>query len=91
MQRAAQVRVVGRVQGVSFRYYTRQQALQEGLHGWVRNLANGDVQVWLQGEAGAVARMLQWLHQGPPSARVDLVEISACDPDPGFGTFEIRH
>jgi acylphosphatase len=89
--RALQIRVSGRVQGVSFRYYTREQALQEDLSGWVRNLANGDVDVWLQSDdEQALARMLQWLQHGPSLARVDRIEHSACAPDATLQGFEIR-
>ena len=46
----------------------------QGVRGWVRNLDDGRVEALLQGPHDQVDRMLSWLHHGPPSARVDLVE-----------------
>jgi len=66
--------VKGRVQGVFFRASTRDEARRLCLAGWVRNLADGSVETEFQGEKEAVNRMLNWLHGGPPSARVDAVE-----------------
>ena len=66
--------VAGRVQGVSYRYSTREQALQLGLVGWVRNLADGRVEVWAQGESSELQALLQWLWQGPELALVSSVE-----------------
>jgi acylphosphatase len=87
---ARRVRVSGRVQGVSFRYFTCQQARLEGLQGWVQNEADGTVTAWLQGEAQALLRMLQWLQQGPAQARVDRLESESCTPEPALQGFEIR-
>ncbi len=64
----------GRVQGVFFRASTRTQALQLGLTGYAKNLADGSVEVMACGDAIAVDLLHRWLQQGPPSARVDQVE-----------------
>lgn len=66
--------VSGRVQGVSFRHYTRKQANQLGVSGWVRNLRDGKVEVLVCGEAKAVERLCTWLYQGPPLAEVAEVK-----------------
>ncbi|WP_020680323.1 acylphosphatase [Marinobacterium rhizophilum] len=87
---ARQVRVTGRVQGVSFRYFTCEQARREGLQGWVQNEPDGAVTGWLQGEPQALERMLQWLQHGPALARVDRLEVEPCDVDAGLRGFEIR-
>lgn len=87
---AIEVRVTGLVQGVSFRYYTREEALAQGLRGWVRNLPDGSVAAWLQGEAGAVDQVRGWLLNGPPQARVIEVKVEPRTPDPALGEFEIR-
>ncbi|MFV0283827.1 MAG: acylphosphatase [Castellaniella sp.] len=62
--------VEGRVQGVGFRAATVRQAHLLKLGGWVRNLADGRVEVLIQGEHTAIDQMLSWLLQGPPAARV---------------------
>lgn len=66
-------RVEGRVQGVGFREACVQRAQALRLSGWVRNRADGSVEVLVHGPAGAVARLLDWLHEGPPLARVTRV------------------
>jgi acylphosphatase len=77
---AARFLVSGRVQGVAFRAYTRQQALALGLRGHAVNLRDGRVEVLAVGEADAIEHLGEWLTHGPPLARVDEVqrhEISA--------------
>lgn len=71
---ARHVLVSGRVQGVGFRWSARAKGEELGLAGWVRNLPDGRVEAWLEGEEGAVRAMLAWLAQGPPAARVRNVE-----------------
>lgn len=66
--------VSGRVQGVGFRYFVRRRAEAEGLSGYAHNLSDGRVEVLLQGEAAAVARVLAHLREGPPHARVSALE-----------------
>lgn len=65
-----QVFVSGRVQGVGFRYYTQEQARELGVTGWVRNLEDGRVEVWIEGDEARVAKMVAWLEHGPSHARV---------------------
>jgi acylphosphatase len=65
--------VTGRVQGVYFRHSTRAEADRCGVGGVARNLSDGSVEVIVHGAAGAVEHLHQWLHRGPPSARVDAV------------------
>lgn len=67
--------VHGKVQGVGFRAATVQQARLNGLTGWVRNAADGTVEVLAQGSADAIDNFLSWLHKGPPRARVERVDI----------------
>uniref|UniRef100_UPI003340CA8A acylphosphatase n=1 Tax=Castellaniella defragrans TaxID=75697 RepID=UPI003340CA8A len=67
------VLIRGKVQGVGFRAATVRQAHQLRVCGWVRNLDDGRVEALLQGSHEALDRMLSWLLQGPPAARVDEV------------------
>ncbi|MBS0381840.1 MAG: acylphosphatase [Proteobacteria bacterium] len=69
--------VAGKVQGVFFRSSTRERALQLGLAGYARNLADGRVEVVASGSAEAVAELDAWLHHGPPAARVASVTREA--------------
>ena len=77
---ARHYRVTGRVQGVGFRYFTERCASREGLHGWVRNLADGAVEAEAEGEAEAIARFEAALRVGPPGGRVDDLEITDIAP-----------
>lgn len=67
--------VGGRVQGVYYRAATAEQAQRLNVDGWVKNLADGRVEVVAAGEAEAVAQLARWLWQGPPAARVDAVHV----------------
>jgi acylphosphatase len=71
---AARFLVSGRVQGVAFRAYTRQQALALGLRGHALNLRDGRVEVLALGDTDAIERLGEWLRQGSPLARVDEVQ-----------------
>jgi acylphosphatase len=82
--------ISGRVQGVGFRYFTEAAASREGLHGWVRNLPDGRVEAWAEGDASAVERFERAVRHGPPGARVDRVDVDDEVPS-GRGTgFDIR-
>lgn len=83
--------VEGRVQGVAFRDYTRREATQLGLSGWVRNLRNGSVEVMLAGADRDIAAMLEWLKKGSPRARVDNLMVETVAADEHFTTFDIRY
>lgn len=80
--------VEGRVQGVAFRWCTREESVRRGLGGWVRNLSDGRVEVWVEGDAKAVETLVEWLHRGPGGARVNRVEILEVIPA-GFETFSV--
>ena len=68
--------VRGLVQGVGFRFYVLQQAKALGLSGWVRNCADGSVELSAEGDRAALEALLTAVQTGPRGARVDNV-----DPD----------
>lgn len=72
----AHVFISGHVQGVFFRAHTREQAQAAGVGGWVRNLDDGRVEAVFEGPRAAVQRVVQWCHSGPPSARIDHVDVT---------------
>jgi acylphosphatase len=74
-RRAVRVRITGRVQGVYYRGWTEDNALELGLDGWVRNRRDGAVEALFSGSRASIAEMLKRCHDGPPSARVEAVEI----------------
>ena len=73
--RAIRCVVAGRVQGVFYRAATAEHATRLRLDGWVKNLADGRVEVVAAGAPPAVAELAGWLWQGPPAARVDAVHL----------------
>ena len=82
------VHVSGRVQGVFFRDFTRQQAQALGLVGWVRNLDDGRVEAVFEGEESAVTTMLENLRDGPPQARVEDLAVRE-EPPEGLNGFAV--
>lgn len=85
---ARNVFVDGRVKASAFAG-TRAEARALGLTGWVRNLADGRVEVWCEGPAEAVRALEDWLARGPSGGHVTEVEVRdvvPCHPS----SFEIR-
>lgn len=82
--------VKGRVQGVYFRAFTQKQAVKLGLTGFVRNLANGDVEIVASGAHAALQQLVSWCHNGPVLAKVSEVVATAHGNDEFFQRFEIR-
>lgn len=81
--------VEGGVQGVGFRQSMAIEARRLQLAGWVRNLADGRVEVLFEGEVGAVRSLAQWLERGPSAARVACVTLNEHPLEDAQG-FEIR-
>jgi acylphosphatase len=82
--------VRGRVQGVGFRWFVEAEAHKLGVGGWVRNNADGSVEVLAQGRRGQLLELRGRLRQGPRAARVDGVEESEAEPVPGLNAFRIE-
>jgi acylphosphatase len=72
--RRVHVWVSGRVQGVGYRWYTREEAMRRALAGWVRNLPDGRVEAVFEGPPDRVDSMLEWCRTGPRMAGVQRVE-----------------
>jgi acylphosphatase len=82
--------IAGRVQGVGFRWFTHDAAAREGVHGWVRNLADGCVEVIAEGELTSVDRLEAAVRRGPSSARVERFDVEELAPEGRTTGFEIR-
>lgn len=82
--------ISGRVQGVGFRYFTQAEAARAGVHGWVRNLPDGRVEIRAEGEADALDTFERQVRQGPRGARVEAVEVDRASPDGRDTGFTIR-
>ncbi len=86
---AIAVRITGRVQGVWFRGWVREEARRLGLTGSVRNAPDGSVAALFVGPETAVAAMLALCREGPPSARVHAVETTPVTPAPELAEFRV--
>lgn len=67
-------RVIGRVQGVGFRFFTELLAGEIGLTGYVMNRSDGSVEVVAEGDRETLEHLLRELRRGPSAARVEKVE-----------------
>lgn len=82
--------ISGRVQGVSYRYATHNQALSLGLKGWVRNLSDGRVEVWIEGSETLQNKLLTWCYEGPAFAHVSHIDIQNVSSTSLCETFKIK-
>jgi acylphosphatase len=87
----AQIRVIGRVQGVGFRYFTMQQAKLFGLNGYVKNRTDGSVEVEVEGEKEIIDKFKSVLEQGPGFSSVENVEISLHPYEAKFNQFTVEY
>lgn len=81
--------ISGRVQGVGFRYFVRQQAQALDLAGWARNLPDGRVEAFIEGPRTTLDSVEQRLREGPTAANVTGVDVSDASPSLA-ADFEIR-
>ncbi len=90
--KTVRVLISGRVQGVWFRAWTKQQATAHGLDGWVRNRHDGDVEALFSGPDEAVDTIIDECGNGPPHARVSavLTETDTAPQTPGFKVLRSR-
>lgn len=81
--------MVGRVQGVGYRYFAVAAARAAGIGGWVRNLRDGSVEVEAQGTRLAVGEFVARLGQGPRWSDVKHVQVSEVEPAEQRGAFKV--
>jgi acylphosphatase len=81
--------ISGRVQGVSYRWWTVGTARALGLAGWVRNRRDGSVEILAIGSADAVESLAAACARGPVAAAVSAIDRTAADDDGSTG-FEAR-
>jgi len=82
--------VIGRVQGVGFRYFVLREATALGLDGWVANTAGGSVRCVAEGPRGRLQTLLELLREGPPSAIVERVGEAWMPATGTLGSFSVR-
>jgi acylphosphatase len=72
--------VVGRVQGVGFRWFVREQARRWGVRGWVRNRQDGSVEIAASGTPESLEGLLAAVRRGPEGAAVSDVHSGDVPP-----------
>jgi acylphosphatase len=82
--------VRGRVQGVGFRWFVEREAHILGIAGWVRNNADGSVEVLAQGTRDQLSGLRSRLREGPRAARVDSVDEIEAKPIANLTSFRIE-
>ena len=82
--------ISGRVQGVFYRSSAQRQASALGLHGWVRNLSDGRVELLACGEQQPLDELEKWLEIGPEYAKVTNIEVITESPVKLSGAFEVK-
>ncbi len=88
---ALRIYVSGTVQGVGYRAFTKRLAQSYGLTGWVKNLPDGRVEVFVQGDKDVIWDFLKQLWEGPTAGRVDSMEILKEVPSHEERDFTIRY
>ncbi|MFV1916891.1 MAG: acylphosphatase [Patescibacteria group bacterium] len=81
--------IEGRVQGISYRYWTKKTASSLGLTGWVKNLAGGRVEAVFEGQKKEVEQMIKKCRRGPILAGVKHIDIVWEDATGEFKNYEI--
>jgi acylphosphatase len=88
-QERIRVRAHGRVQGVFFRDSVRREAARRGVAGWARNRADGTAEAVFEGDADAVAAMVEFVRRGPGHAEVSRLEETREEVE-GLSGFDVR-
>ena len=83
------LKIQGRVQGVWFRDSTRSQAIGLGVFGWVKNCADGSVEVLAEGQEDKITALIAYCAEGPSHARVDRLQETREEWSGEFNSFDI--
>lgn len=83
------IKIFGKVQGVSFRYYASQKAQELSLCGFVRNEPDGTVYIEAEGEEKNLQKFLDWCRKGPETAKVEKVDFMFSADMKNFAEFEV--
>ena len=81
--------ILGKVQGVGFRYWMQNLAIKNNISGWVKNKMSGDVEALIVGQKKEIQELIKLCEIGPNSAIVDRVQINDYDKDYSKEGFDI--
>jgi acylphosphatase len=83
--------IIGRVQGVGYRFFTEDVAIRLNIKGYVKNLYDGSVEVYAEADKEILEHFLEALKRGPGLARVGQVKVEWLDKNPEHHTFRIAY
>lgn len=89
MAETFRLKIIGRVQGVGFRYWMQEEAEEHNVCGWVRNCKDGSVEALVSGAGADTMRFIALCHEGPNWAHVSSVEAQVSDEVVDGDSFEI--
>ena len=90
MKKSVRLYISGLVQGVFFRAFVKENAERYGVKGFVRNLEDGRVEVFLEGDSDSVNKMIELCKKGPRHAKIRNVQIKQ-EKFQGFRNFKVLH
>lgn len=83
--------VHGSVQGVGFRFYTKRQAQKLGVTGWVKNKADGTVEIAAQSDSATLKKFIAAVKAGSPASRVERVDIKEIQGAKRYKVFQVKY
>jgi len=89
--KAFHITLEGKVQGVGFRHFVSQKALELGLTGWVRNKTDGSVEVETEGTAAMLSLFMGLLKTGNSRSRIDKVSVTELPELQHYSSFFIKY
>jgi len=90
MKKSVRVYITGTVQGVFFRGFIKENAERHNVKGFIRNLEDGRVEVFLEGDVDSVNKMIELCKQGPKHSQIRNIEIKP-ERFQEFKTFKVLH
>ncbi|MEK6827335.1 MAG: acylphosphatase [Nanoarchaeota archaeon] len=90
MKKAVRLYIKGTVQGIFFRQFIKDNAERNNVRGFARNLEDGRVEVFIEGNQEDVEKMIELCRKGPKHSQIDNVEIKE-EKFQDFKEFKILH
>jgi acylphosphatase len=89
--KALKVRIEGRVQGVGFRYFVYKHARRKGVRGWVKNLDDGRVEAYFEGDQNQLDSIVELCRQGPAGSKVKDLQAESLQPTGRLKNFDFKY
>jgi acylphosphatase len=87
---ACKIRIEGIVQGVGFRFFTQDKAQEYGITGYVKNMYDGSVETYAEGEKNILDKFVNDLKTGPRMSRVESTDVQWIEPENKYESFTIK-